>query len=788
MTNRETAPEPASVGGGTVATTHALFFLSGAAALVYEVSWSRQVGLTVGNTAAAAAIVLASYFAGMAAGQLLGGRLAPRLRPLTGYGVAELLAAAWAGLVPALLSLAGPDAGVIPGGAAGRAAWCFAVLLPPTVALGATLPFMAAFLGGPEGRRGRRVALAYGLNTAGGLVGVLAATSVLLVGVGVRGSGYLAAGISAGVGILACTLAATQRPSDRQASRLATPRMPSVAAGWWAVSAVSGFGTLGLEVLYTRMFSLVFHNSTYTFGAVVAVFLAGLALGAAVVAAVGRRVSPRSLVAASSSLGAVAVAASVVLFLRLTGLEYFTAGDTFAGYLTRALGLVAAVVLPPVILLGMALPAAFAAAGGGRAVGRLAAVNTFSAAAGALASGFFLVPWLGLWEAFGLLAFLFGVTGAAVLYFRARRPVLAGVVGLLAAAAAAVAASGGAQVPAAAGEDIVRRWETPYGWIDVVRRRPDDSLTVRQNLHYRHGSTGRNAAREHRQGRLPLLLHPRPSEVVFLGLGTGLTAAPAVADRDVGHVTVVELIPEVVEAARLLSDWNFALVDHPKVEVRLDDARHYLGRTDRRFDVIVSDLFVPWESRAGYLYTVEFYEAARRRLTPGGHFCQWLALYQLGPGEFELVADSFAAAFPHVTLWWGQFDTRFGMLALVGSDEPLDLAPSRLSARWAAAGDPPGDADPDLPAWAALPELFLGGWPARPSRPLNTDEYPRLEFQAPVSHRSRRTLQGEELCSYFDCVLANLPSDGVSLRGGWPPAVTDAGRRRALQRLRLFGP
>ncbi len=123
------------------------------------------------------------------------------------------------------------------------------------------------------------------------------------------------------------------------------------------------------------------------------------------------------------------------------------------------------------------------------------------------------------------------------------------------------------------------------------------------------------------------------------------------ADGGVDRAAVVELIPQVVEAAQLLGAANRGIVDHPKVEVRVDDARHFLRRTDRRFDVIVSDLFVPWESRAGYLYTDEHYAAVRRCLSPGGLFCQWVALYQVGPADFELIADTFAASFPVATLW-----------------------------------------------------------------------------------------------------------------------------------------
>ncbi len=783
------------------ALVYFVFLASGAAGLVAEVSWSRQVGLAVGNTAPAVAMVLAAYFTGLAVGQALGSRLVPQFGPLFAYGLCELLAAAWGGVIPALLSwVAAPHASDPAGhlgwgaGTAVQNVWCFLILLPATVPLGATFPLMAAHLSvrGPDA--GRRVALAYAANTLGGLVGVVCATAVLLVAVGVTGCSFLAAGLCGACGFTACGMAVGE-------SRRATPRPPPApeaggtgrdrgTAGWWAaVAAASGFGTLGLEVLYTRMFALVFHNSTYTFGAVVAVFLAGLGLGAGVVAAAGRRVPPATLAVLASGLGAVAVPTSVVLFVRLTGLDYYTAGDTFAGYLAGVFGLVAVVVLPPVTLLGVALPAAFAAAApGGRAAGRLAATNTLAAAAGAAAAGALAVPWLGLWGAFGLLATILALPAAAALA-RQGRGTPAGGLGVALAVAVVVTASAPRE-PAAhgvgRGEEIVRRWEGAYGWIDVVRTRSDGSLRVRENLHYRHGSTGVNAAREFRQGRLPLLLHPRPADVAFLGLGTGMTAAAAVADSDVDRAVVVELIPEVVESARLLAAANRGVVDHPKVEVVVDDARHHLRRTARRFDVIVSDLFVPWESRAGYLFTVEHYADVRRCLRPGGLFCQWVALYQVGPAEFELIADSFAAVFPGTTLWWGQFDGRYGIVALIGGDGPLDVEPAGLTARWGASGEPPGGSDPDLASPAELPGLFLGDWPLRPGRRLNTDEHPWLEFTAPASQRAGRTLMGPQLRVYLDDVFARLPAAGV--RFGGPLGRTTAAGRRAAQRLALFGP
>jgi spermidine synthase len=105
--------------------------------------------------------------------------------------------------------------------------------------------------------------------------------------------------------------------------------------------------------------------------------------------------------------------------------------------------------------------------------------------------------------------------------------------------------------------------------------------------------------------------------VLFLGLGTGLTAGAALVHPEVERIDVVELIPEVVEAARYFEPENLGVCDHPRVTIRIDDARHDLLGASKGYDVIVSDLFVPWESRSGYLYTVEHFRLARDRLQPG---------------------------------------------------------------------------------------------------------------------------------------------------------------------------
>lgn len=789
---------------------YVLFFLSGAAALIYEISWSRQIGLLFGHTVHAAAVVLASYFAGMAIGNVVGSRPSWSRAPLFAYGIAELLVAAWASLIPLLLDLSeSPTVAAwlsspsLAWQMAIRVVLCFLLLLPATSALGFTLPMMAEFLARERHRamadsaNAARVSLAYAVNTAGALVGVLSATYFLLLVVGVRTSSYVAAGISAACAVTACILArwhATQdEPEPRDAvSPLISRRSSGSARLWLALAGWSGFGTLALQVLYTRMFSLVFHNSTYTFGAVVAVFLASLAGGAALAGILQRRFHTKTLAGGAAGLGALATLLSVLVFVAVTDLEYFTFGDSFSEYLGGAFTLVLLIVAPPITLLGMLLPLSWKAAGGdsraGNVVGRLTAINTVASAIGALAASFLLLPWIGLWQSFVLLALSFYVPGFLLLTRGGVRipayggAVALGAISLVALYSPVQANDGRDQL----GERLVRRWNSPYGWIDVVQTKKTGSFKVRQNLHYRFGETGQDA-REYRQTHLPLLLHRRPRDVLFLGLGTGLTAGAAIPHREVDSVVAVELIPEVVQASRMLADHNYSVVDHPKVEIRVDDARHYLLATDRRFDAIISDLFVPWESESGYLYTAEHYQVARQRLKRGGLFCQWLPLYQLGKREFELIADTFASVFPRTTIWWGQMDASKPIVALVGTEDRIKVDAGRLETRLAANRRAADSTDETLHS----PELFFntyqGDWmPRHPDR-LNTDEHPRVEFLTPISNRDEKMIRGIPLLEYYDEVLSQLPADAARLRfpdGGQPKKQQ---QRRAWQRFILFG-
>ncbi len=763
-----------------------LFFLSGAAGLVYQISWSREIGLWFGHTAQAAAVVLAAFFGGLALGHGLGARALRRFRrPLVGYGTAEIVVAAWALIVPWLLAIAHApleslvNHEVLATRLLARGAASLAILLPATTALGVTLPFVAEWASPARRHAPRRVAMAYAINTAGGVAGVILATSVLLLFVGVGASAQLAALTSALVGVAAIALA-RREPVAAPEPVAATPGSV-IAPSWWVLAALSGFGTLGLEVLYVRLFALTLHNSTYTLGSVVAVFLVALATGSAIVARLGERVAPRLGIAAACGLGAVGIGASLVVFRALTGFEALPEGGGLAVYLVRAVGIVTLVVLPPVALLGCVLPLTWIAlrqGGVGAGVGRLAAVNTLAAAVGSLAVAFVLLPAIGLWGSLAALASLYLVTAAAIAVRapdarRIRRWLLPSA--LLIGAALWLGRERPALRP---GQEIVREWHTSYGVFDVVRD-AEDELALRQDRQYVHGSTI-GAESERRQAHLPLLLHPEPKRVAFLGLGTGITSSSALRHESIERSDVVELVPEVVEAARLFAEPGDGSLDDPRSRVIVNDARHHLAATQESFDVIISDLFFPWHSETGYLYTVEHYRTGRMRLAAGGIFAQWVALYQVGLEDFLLIADSFASVFPVTTLWRGEFGDWQALLLLVGSEAPLALEGAALERRLASLQASPGWDDAVLVDVDDLLDLYAGDWTAlRPDR-LNTDEHPRVEFLAPVANRGQTQIVWR-LGEFYRRYLERLPVAGVRYAARPGESAPDLGSGRIRQ-------
>ena len=764
-----------------------LFFVSGFAALVYQVLWLRELGLLFGSTAYAAAATIAVFFAGIALGGWFWGRRAPRYRrPLMAFGWLELGVAVTAGLHfllvdayhalwPAMYALAG-DSFAVETGFKGLLA--FTVLFPPAFLMGGTLPVMGQHLIRTPSNLGRTGSLLYAVNTIGGASGAFAAAFILPLALGYTHAYLFAIGLDAAVGLAAILLAWHGRgmllspaaPSPREAARqveVADDRGPRFRRGLvWALAFLSGFIALGVEILWTRMFAQVLQNSVYTYGIVLITFLFALAVGAGLANRLARfRLPPVATTAALLVLAGLAVASTPFSFQALTaGLGEGSVDIGFTGYITLVFVQGAIVMLPPGLLLGAVFPFLLRSLEGtgtlpGPAMGKLVAANTIGAILGSIVAGFAMLTLFGLWHSILILAGAYVVLGAAVI---ALHPVPARVLWvpacLLLLVPLGLADTGRlVDLRLGPGERLIELRQGAHANVAVTER--DGHRLIRMDNFYRLGGTGAMDS-ERNQARVPLLIHPDPQDVFFLGLGTGITAGGAL-DFPVKRVEACELVPEVIELAeRHFQDATNGLFEDERVSITAEDGRNCLARSPDTYDVIISDLFTPWKAGTANLYTREHYETVKSRLNEDGLFAQWLPLYQLSREEFEIIARTMKEVFPQLVMWRGDMYPDGPIVALVGYREPveLDTWPILQHGR-TVAGDVTLPADSVVAAALRFyvgnlgeAEGFLG------DGPINTDARPVIQ------HSSARTQRGEgswftgmDLARYYEDLMEAAP-------------------------------
>jgi spermidine synthase len=736
--------EPAgSAAGGREAPPGAiylLFLLSGLAALVYQVMWTRSFGLVFGSTTRAAAAVLAAFFTGLALGSWLGGRLAAgRTASLRRYGIAELAIAGGALLVAAWLALfraAYPALYASPVGSGAGLVVCqlllaFVALAPPCVAMGTTLPLITRALVTSPAHFGRRVAGAYALNTLGATSGAVLAGFVLPAHVGVLRSVWAAAAVNVAVGAASLLLARRGLAEPAVSPPAADPARVATATGRTdpalrVVAAISGFGTLALEVLYTRLLGVRSDGSIFAFALVLASFLVFLAVASLLVSVTVDAVArPWRLLAVTQALAAGAILLSPGLLALHPPPRMSSA---LVPYLLQQLSAAALLLAPTLLLVGVALPVAWkiatrAAAEAGQRVGGLTAWNTLAGVAGSLTAGFVLLPGVGAGRGVALVAVLYAALAALAAFRGFGRRGAALACAILAAGLAALGARQPWTVSSVeVGEDarLVRAIEGESALVAVIEA-SNGTRSLWLNNNYLLGSDGPTAtALQRAQGGLPLLLHGDPRRVAFIGVATGGSVS-AIRSFPVQRALALELVPGVLEAAADLEDAHRGVLRDPRVELRVADGRNHLWATRERFDAIVGDLFVPYQPGTGYLYTAEHFRNVRARLAPGGLFAQWLPGYQMSEAELRIVTATFLDVFPDASLWLYGAVRRRPLVALVGMAE--GSGPPAPAARQRAEGS------------AEFPFLSfvcgagpLGAWAG--DAPRNSDEQPRLELRA----------------------------------------------------------
>ncbi len=664
-----------------------LFALTGVGALIVQTLWMRELRLALGGASTAISATLAALIIGQASGAWFGERVAERaVSPLRAFGWLALGAALAALATPHLLgattALLDAQYGTLLAHPArlafARGGAALIATLPATLAIGALTPALfAACLGGARTLASSGVAL-YALNALGAALGAALATFWLVEHTGLRSS--LACGaallVLAGVGALFVAQRAERVPLRSatladEAERAALPRPPA----WMAwTAALSGFGAFAAQALFAQALGRVSNQSAYAFGTVLVVALVCVGLGALFCYSLSRRSRPQLALGVALAVTGGALLVFPAYFVAVTGgLSVFSVAAPWPAYLwsfgALALATAGSVLLPAACVFPSLLAAAAAlSARDGRSLGaataRLLAWNAGGALVGALLAPLALVPAFGLWGALACVgaAYLLGALRPLAQATAPRFAAYAAILGALLFVIARPYAQPALHIPE--GERLLNLEESAAGLVAVFEG--DDGRKLQLDNHYFLGGA-RDRVRQERQGHLPLLLHPNPKRVLFLGSATGSSASAALA-HDVESITLVEIVPGVARAAReFFRDENRGVYDDPRTRVVSDDARSFLRSSRLKFDVIVGDLFVPWQSGSGALFSVEHFANARARLAAGGVFCQWLPLYQLTQDEFLLVARSFARVFPSFDVFRGDFYGSAPIVSLCGT-------------------------------------------------------------------------------------------------------------------------
>jgi spermidine synthase len=706
-----------------------LFVGSGCAALVYEIVWFQLLELVIGSSAVSIGVLLGTFMAGMCLGSLLLPRIvSPRRHPLRVYAALEAGIGAFAMLLLAFMPLVGRIYTAWGGdGAFGfllRGAVAAVCLLPPTLAMGATLPAVARWVETtPEGVAW--LGLFYAGNIAGGVCGSLLAGFYLLRVYDTAIATNVAVALNLVVAALALLLASTAgfrssevlgrisdparaadlESEDRQTAEGLRTKMVAV----YVAIAISGFCALAGEVIWTRLLALLFGATVYTFSLILAVFLIGLGIGSSVGSALSKTVRPR-VAFGWCQLLAVAAVGWTAHELSLS-LPYWpinpslssSIGFNFRLDLVRALW----ALLPAAVLWGASFPLALAAAATrgrdpGRLVGGVYAANTVGGVAGALATSLLLIAWIGSRRAQQLMMVVSTVAGLLVLLTdaigatsKARRVRWARAFAL--AGSLVVAAWLIRSVPSVSGMlvahgrfaatllgqagDIIYVGEGLQSSV-AVSRLPNGRLGYHNAGKIQASSAPEDMRLQRMLGHFTTLVPKHPTSVLVIGCGAGVTAGAVSINPEVGRVTIAEIEPLVPRvASTYFGPQNYDVVRNPKVRLHIDDARHYLLTTKEKFDAITSDPLDPWVKGAATLYTEEFFEAARDHLNPGGVMTLFVQLYDSSPAAVKSEIATFFDVFPNGIIAGNTFRGLGYDTVLLGQVEPTRIDLDEIDAR-----------------------------------------------------------------------------------------------------------
>jgi len=766
-------------------------FFSGVAALIYESLWMRSFGLIFGNTTHAITVILATYMGGIALGSHLAGRVKVS-NPLKTYAFVELLISISA-VVSFLLLRQLPEFWgnfsrnvSLPGGfeVPLRIILSGLIILIPTLCMGATVPLLVQILSRHVSHH-KVLSRLYYMNTLGGAAGVLITTYLLFPGMGLS-KAYSIAIIINFIIAVSCGLIVIFKkipvPAGNQITgvsplKTSTPKNSAILI---LVASIAGGTSFCLEILWSRSFALVIGSSIYSFNLMLFSFLLGLVIGTWLYEKYWEKIKNpfRLLVWLLLLLGsAILLSSAAIGWLPLF---YYSLMDylplSFSVYQVVGFLLCFMVMVLITSMFGFIFPLLLRLVKHDNdeptearlITSKLYAWNTLGTLIGALLTGFLVIPLIGLEKGYVFAAalpiilgiFILGIYKKWNLHIKASYIIIT-VTGIILLGA------------------VWKPWEPlvvtsgtyKYGLQQIKngKRKAFELLKTLKNkreiVYYKEGIEGVvavtnsdglflsvNGKTDASEGDLvtqkmlahvPLALNPNAKNALIIGWGSGCTSGTA-SLYPLKSIKTIEIEPAVYESRMLFSKINNKVFNDPRFQIIFKDGRNVLLTTPDLYDVIISEPSNPWITGVSNLFTRDFYKTGLARLNKQGIFCQWFHIYDMPMEVMKSQVRTFCSVFPDAMLW--VIPTEYlkinassyitpGDVLLIGSRDSLKIDMERIKQLF------------NLPAikkdlascMINDPASFISN--AQVNRdgllrfcgnaPLNTDDYPYVEFNAP---------------------------------------------------------
>jgi len=807
-----------------------VFFFSGLCGLIYEVVWSRLLTLVFGNTTHAISAVLAVFMLGLSLGSYLCGRWISQIKNLLrGYALIEMGIGLYAVLFIPILSGAQAIHSIIFPFVYNlpvllnliRILLSLILLLLPTLLMGATTPLLGQMLTCSPRFIGRDIGILYALNTLGAATGCFFSAFVLIPALGIQWTMLIGAMTNVILGLIVWYFpkgGGVMIDEEKQKTLLSDEPAPmsnhSVRQYRFALFAFMGSGFLAFvyEVAWSRALILVFGSSIYAFATILTTYLFGLALGSILLSRWIDRVKD---VTALFSVLQTVIGISVLITTPIIGKlpDYFL--TTFANsdiswkmIALKEFMVCFLIIILPTFASGACFPLVTRILANhqkfqvGRTVADAYTFNTLGGIIGSLATGFVLIPSLGVEKTLLLGGGFSLLIASFLIVFATNTKVIskfAWGTGSISAAIAGIiflsswnpkVLNSGVYVDAQiiGGHSKSKDVDSFMSPFELLFHREGSSATVtvfqRDNFRFLRvngktdGSTYSDNYTQILLGLLPVLYSENPENALVIGLGTGMTLA-SVLVYPMKKVDCIEISPEVVEASRFFEKDNGFALHSPVTHLHVLDGRTWLMAMPDTYDMIISEPSHPWQTGNANLFTIDFFNLAIKKLRKGGIICQWLPIYHMGKEHFQLLVSSLKKVFPYVHLWMATTDA----LMIASRDKLPSIDYMELQKRMSTLKIKEKLAQMEIYTPEDLLSFFYLDNEAvnrfvEGTMGVNSDNYPVLEFSAPKYLVGKLTpdtlISFLKLSSHSKLPLVNIEN------------VTEIQRRRISSRTRYF--